>query len=98
MQLQYDKSKLNKLCVQYNINFLGIFGSYARGDADANSDVDLLVEFSETPSLFQHVGIEQTLSEALFNNKKVDLVQKKSLNKYIAPHILKDLRPIYEKR
>lgn len=84
MQLQYDKAKLNKLCEQYNINFLGIFGSYARGEADANSDIDLLVEFSETPSLFQHVGIEQNLSEVLFDNKKVDLVQKKSLNKYIA--------------
>lgn len=98
MQLQYDKAKLDQLCEQYNISFLGLFGSYARGEADENSDIDLLVEFSETPSLFQHVGMEQGLSEALFNNKKVDLVQRKSLNKYIAPHVLKDLRAIYEKR
>ncbi len=98
MQLQYDKAKLDRLCEQYNINFLGLFGSYARGEADSSSDIDLLVEFSETPSLFQHVGIEQNFSEVLFNNKKVDLVQRKSLNKYISPHVLKDLRPIYEKR
>ncbi len=97
MQLQYDQTQLASLCEQYNIKFLGLFGSYARGEADPNSDIDLLVEFSETPSLFQHVGIEQSLSETLFNNKKVDLVQRKSLNKYIAPHVLKDLRAIYEK-
>jgi predicted nucleotidyltransferase len=98
MQLQYDKALLDKLCEQYNIDFLGLFGSYARGEADENSDIDLLVEFSETPSLFQHVGIEQSFSETLFNNKKVELVSRRNLNKYIAPHVLKDLQTIYENK
>ncbi len=98
MQLQYDKENLDKLCVKNQIKYLGLFGSFARGDADSNSDVDLLVEFLVTPSLMRHVGIEYELSENLFNNRKVDLITKRTLNKDIAPNITRDLTTLYEKR
>lgn len=98
MQLEYDKEKLNKLCVQNQISYLGLFGSQARNDADINSDIDLLVEFSETPSLLKHVGIEYDFSENLFGNKKVDLITKRSLNKYIAPYVIKELITLYENK
>ena len=98
MQLSYDKEKLNRFCTRNQIIYLGLFGSTARGEADSKSDIDLLVEFSKTPSLLKHVGIEYELSESIFNNRKVDLITKKSLNKYIAPSILKDLQTIYEEK
>lgn len=98
MRLEYDKENLNRLCVKNRINYLGLFGSFARGDADDRSDVDLLVEFSETPSLLKHVGIEYEFSEGLFGNRKVDLITRRSLNKDIAPIITKDLTTLYEKR
>ena len=98
MQLMYDRENLNRLCIKNQIKYLGLFGSFARGDGDSKSDVDLLVEFSVTPSLMKHVGIEYELSENLFNNRKVDLITKRSLNKDIAPNITKDLTTLYEKR
>ncbi len=98
MQLQYDRKKLNKLCVQNQIAYLGLFGSQARNDAYNDSDIDLLVEFLETPSLLRHVGIEQELSENLFGNRKVDLITKRSLNKYIAPYVTNDLITLYENK
>ncbi len=98
MQLKYDKEKLNKLCVQNQISYLGLFGSHARNEADTNSDIDLLVEFSETPSLLKHVEIEYEFSENLFGNRKVDLVTKRSLNKYIAPYVVKDIFTLYESK
>lgn len=98
MQLQYDKGKLNKICLQNQISYLGLFGSQARNEADSSSDIDLLVEFVKTPSLLKHIGIEQEFSEILFGNRKVDLITKRSLNKYIAPHVNKDLVTLYENK
>lgn len=80
------------------ITYLGLFGSQARKEADDKSDIDLLVEFSEVPSLLKHIGIEYELSENLFNNRKVDLITKKSLNKYIAPYVTRDLITLYENK
>ncbi|OGC56447.1 hypothetical protein A3H26_01105 [candidate division WWE3 bacterium RIFCSPLOWO2_12_FULL_36_10] len=98
MKLEYDKEKLNKLCAKNRISYLGVFGSQARNEADINSDIDLLVEFFETPSLLKHVGIEYEFSENLFGNRKVDLITKRSLNKYIAPYVAKDLITLYESK
>lgn len=98
MKLNYDKDKLTKVCDKNQITYLGLFGSYARDEADENSDVDLIVEFAEKPSLLKHVGIEFEISEELFNNRKVDLITKDSINKYIRPYVTKDLKTLYEKR
>ena len=58
---------------------LRLFGSVARGDQGAESDVDLLAEFDESKSLslIEVVGLENRLSDLL--GVKVDLVQQKSL-------------------
>jgi predicted nucleotidyltransferase len=58
---------------------LRLFGSVARGDQSAESDVDLLAEFDEAKSLslIDVVGLENRLSDLL--GVKVDLVQQKSL-------------------
>jgi len=98
MQLQYDKENLNKLCIKNRINYLGLFGSFARGEADTKSDVDLLVDFSVIPSLLKHVGMEYEFSENVFNNRKVDLVIKRSLKKEFVPNVIKDLVTLYETR
>ncbi len=96
MELKYDKRKLNKFCKDNSISYLALFGSYARGEADEKSDVDLLVDYKETPGLIRHVGIEFDLSEKFFSTKKVDLVTRRSLNRYIKPYVEKDLITIYE--
>lgn len=58
----------------YPLKRVELFGSYADGSARENSDVDLLVEFSETPiSLFKICGLQETLSELL--DREVDVVE-----------------------
>ncbi|MCG8516100.1 MAG: nucleotidyltransferase family protein [Halanaerobiales bacterium] len=54
---------------QYKVTKASIFGSYARGDATEESDIDILVELSRK-SLLDLVGIKVDLEEIL--NKKVD--------------------------
>ena len=69
---------------------VGIFGSFARGDNKKGSDIDILVEFKESPSLLTLIKLENDLSEIL--GIKVDLVTTGALkNKRIKNSIKKDL-------
>lgn len=78
----------------FNILRLGIFGSYARGEENSNSDIDLLVKFKETPSLLQLIKIENNLCKKL--GFKVDLITEGSIkNKIIKAQIKQDLKIIY---
>ena len=69
---------------------VGIFGSFARGDNKTGSDIDILVEFKEAPSLLTLIKLENDLSEIL--GVKVDLVTTGALkNMRIKKSIQKDL-------
>ena len=56
---------------------LGIFGSYSRDEQKETSDIDILVEFSETPDLLKFIELERTLETLL--GCKVDLVRKPTI-------------------
>jgi predicted nucleotidyltransferase len=69
---------------------VGIFGSYIRGDYKKGSDIDILIEFKESPSLLTLIKLENDLSGLL--GIKVDLVTTGALkNKRIKRNIKKDL-------
>jgi predicted nucleotidyltransferase len=75
---------------EYDPLKVGIFGSFARGDNKKDSDIDILVEFKESPSLLTLIKLENDLSEIL--GVKVDLVTPGALkNKRIKKSIKKDL-------
>ena len=50
---------------RFKVETIGIFGSYVRGEQKRKSDLDVLVEFSETPGLFEFVELEDFLSQKL---------------------------------
>ncbi|MEM9273453.1 MAG: nucleotidyltransferase family protein [Cyanobacteria bacterium P01_F01_bin.143] len=81
----------HKLLLQerYKVSELGIFGSYIHQKQTENSDVDLLVEFSETPSLLKFINLENYLTDNL--GVKVDLVHKKGLKPRIGERILAEV-------
>ena len=74
-----------------------IFGSYARGEEDAQSDVDLLIQFDHsTPiGLFSYARMHRELEERL--GCKVDLVEEGTLRPAAAAAAAKDLKMIYER-
>jgi predicted nucleotidyltransferase len=74
---------------QYKVQELEIFGSYVRQEQTETSDVDLLVEFSETPSLLKFVNLENYLSDSL--GIKVDLVHKAGLKPRIGERVLAEV-------
>jgi uncharacterized protein len=81
----------HKLILQelYKVKELGIFGSYVRQEQTETSDVDVLVEFYETPSLLKFVNLENYLSDNL--GVKVDLVHKAGLKPRIGERILAEV-------
>lgn len=89
-----DQSEIKNIILShlkhYDVLKVGIFGSFARGDNKKGSDIDILVEFKESPSLLSLIKLENTLSEIL--GIKVDLVTTGALkNKRIKKSIKKDL-------
>ncbi|RNI15748.1 DNA polymerase III subunit beta [Methanohalophilus sp. RSK] len=86
------REMLPQLKDQYNVKYIGLFGSYIRGEQTPESDLDILVAFSKTPSLLQFIDLENYLSDNL--GIKVDLVMKDSLKPNIGKHILNEVRPV----
>ncbi len=77
---------------EYGVASLSLFGSYARGEEQMNSDLDLLVTFYEVPGLLQFVALEDKLSDAL--GIKVDLVMRDVLKPAIGEVILREAVPV----
>ena len=79
---------LPDLTERYGVTSLGLFGSYVRGEEREGSDLDLLVEFADTPDLLEFVALGRDLSELL--GVKVDLVMKRALKSRIGKNILEE--------
>ena len=77
---------------KYKVKSIALFGSYVRNEQKEDSDIDFLVEFSEGVTLFDIVELEENLSEIL--RKKVNIVSRRGLSKYIGPYILKEAETI----
>lgn len=70
------KAVIAPIARKYNLREVYLFGSYARGEATAKSDIDLVMNFSDTITLFTYAEIIDELEE-LFG-KKVDVVSHNS--------------------
>lgn len=82
-ELPFDVEKLIAICRAQGVKRIGVFGSAARGEATAQSDIDLLVDLSPHISLLQFAALERRLSEAL--GRKVDLLTEAALSPYPKP-------------
>lgn len=94
-QVQFDKERLAGMCQRHGVTTLSLFGSAVAGGFDAESDVDVLVEFEPGTrvSYFTLGELQQDLSD-LFG-RHVDLKMPKTLSKYIRQRVLDVAEPIY---
>ncbi len=86
---QQQQQTIHDVATQHNLRRVGIFGSYARGEAESSSDLDILIDFDHKINLLELVGLEQELSDKL--GVKVDLVTARSIHPTLRKHIYKDL-------
>ena len=85
---------IKEICQQNGITYLGLFGSFARGDYNDRSDVDLLAKYREPLSLLEKGHLINSFQEVF--NREVDLVSAKYLKPGIRPYVEKDLKTVYE--
>ncbi|MDZ7587117.1 MAG: nucleotidyltransferase family protein [Patescibacteria group bacterium] len=84
---------IEKFCQNQALTYLGVFGSYARGEAKTNSDVDILIDYQKPKSLFTLGGIVADLEKMI--GKKVDLVKRTHIKPILKPYIYQDLITLY---
>ncbi|NJK56181.1 MAG: nucleotidyltransferase family protein [Pleurocapsa sp. SU_5_0] len=84
--LSQDKTLLRE---QYRVTRLGIFGSYARGEETPESDLDILIDYEQAPTLFQLVELRDYLSKQV--GLKVDLVTKNGLKPRMQARVLSEV-------
>ena len=89
--IQTLERELETLKSRFGVKSLGLFGSIARGDASADSDVDILVEF-DAPSFDHYMELKFYLEELL--GRSVDLVLKGSLKPALRDRILGEVRDV----
>ena len=95
MTIDEVKEKTVPVFDKYGIEYAGVFGSVARGQDTPASDVDIITRFGEPMGMFRYMSLIRGLEESL--HKKVDLVTERSLNKYVRPFVMPEIKTIYEK-
>jgi len=84
--IKEHKPELEK---KFNVEEIGVFGSYVKGEQTKRSDLDILVEFREPVGLFEFMDLEEYLQNLL--GVKVDLVTRKALKPRIGEYILREV-------
>lgn len=87
--LQILKQKTAEMTKQFGVKSLSLFGSVARNDANATSDVDLLVEFNRPVGYFGLFALQDYLEKLL--GCRVDLGTPDSLKPYIKDRVMGEL-------
>ncbi|HEY8999705.1 MAG TPA: nucleotidyltransferase family protein [Mucilaginibacter sp.] len=86
-QLEQYQQLILPVLKRYLIKRAAIFGSFAKGNTTANSDIDLLIEPENNFTLFKMLQLEQEISQLI--NRKVDLVEYSALKPSIKNEVLR---------
>ena len=90
--LRQKREEILRLCTKYGARNIRVFGSVARGEAEAKSDVDFLVEMEPGRSLLDLGGLQYELEELL--GRRVDLVTERGLKVRIRQRVLQEAIPL----
>ncbi len=92
LRVQQHRDAIRALVTEHHATTPRFFGSVARGDDEAGSDVDLLVEFTDEASLLDEVGLRLALRDLL--QIDVDVVAADALRGAIRDRILREAVPV----
>ncbi len=94
-----SSSELHNIIIEhllpYEPKYIGLFGSFVRGENTAESDIDVLVSFGQLFGMLEYIKIERELSDKL--GCKVDLLSERALkNEKLKQYIYSDLQIIFQ--
>ena len=88
---EFEIAPIRSRLIAAGVSRIGIFGSYSRGEARPDSDVDVFVDFHPGLKNFDNfIAVGDALEEAF--QRKVDLVTEKGLSPYIGPKIMREVK------
>jgi uncharacterized protein len=90
--LQEKREDILRIASKRGAKNIRVFGSVARGEADSESDIDLLVDLEPGRSLFDLGGLLMDLQDLL--DHKVDIVTERGLRERIRERVLREAVPL----
>ncbi|MGD0693963.1 MAG: nucleotidyltransferase family protein [Terriglobia bacterium] len=90
--LRERRDEVRRIANKHGASNIRVFGSVARGEAMADSDIDFLVEAGPQTSSWFPAGLILDLEELL--GCRVEVVTEKGLNPYIREHVLSEAVPL----
>jgi hypothetical protein len=90
--LAQKRTDILRIAAKYGARHVRVFGSVARGDADARSDVDFLVDLEAGRSLLDLGGLQYELESLL--DRPVDAVTERGLKARIRERIVQEAVPV----
>ncbi len=86
------KKRIIPILKKYGVTRAGIFGSYARGEQNNKSDVDILIELKEDYDLIEYIQLKNIIENTI--KKKIDLVEYSTIRQELRNNILNEEIPI----
>ncbi len=93
LRLPIELNELRKILKKHGVVSASVFGSYARGEARPDSDLDLLVELAPGRNYLDLGGLQYELEQRLLT-KRADVVLEGTLRKRIKPYVEREKVPI----
>ncbi len=87
-KIEIIKKSILPILKRHRVTKAGIFGSFARGEQNRDSDVDILVEIHGGTDMLELIRLKRILEISL--KKKVDLVEYESIRSELRNNILQD--------
>ncbi len=87
-----NREAIIKIAQRNNAVNIRVFGSMVRGDAESDSDVDLLADLDINTSLLDRIAITQEIEDLL--GRKIDLVTPDKLHRVIKDRVMKESIPL----
>ena len=91
-QLQAQRQAISEIADRHGVVRLRLFGSVARGEDRAESDVDFLVAMKDDRGFDDFLALAEELEHLL--GRKVDLISERGLSPYFRPYIEAEARPL----
>ncbi len=86
------RPEIMALARKYRAHTVSVFGSCVRGEMDADSDIDFLVDFESDFRLTDLIRLTQRLEELI--GRKVDVVPRQALRKELEAYVLSELQAL----
>jgi len=90
--IENKRNDILRIAAQHGASNIRVFGSVARGEAEPESDLDLLIQLESGRSLLDLIAIKQDLEDLL--ERKVDVLTESAISPYLRERILREAVPL----